>query len=771
MKFLFVDQYSARELVAERTLQSAEFEIGKLFVSFLRSEIKSLVLGPRVVGLEASDGCYVVAPDQRTEDYIVFDYEEAPDLLKLDDNGVLLVLQKTLRFAIKLWDGLKPSSHERILTNGKAVVFPYPIGMQTELRVVIERNPDEKRRSKREQGSALLVYKFSNREGEGVSEIARATNFRKAGEGRSPAYERATAMLTTQSNGRQAAEKALSVTALDTNAPVRPGFQAGLADWLQWLTEKQREFVMRQLDVPHRIEGPAGTGKTLCLVLKCLNTLKTAKMAGKDHRALFIAHSEATKRAIENLFSINDQDGFFESDSQILTGSGQSLRITTLQGLCSRLLHQDISETELVDRDAYESKMIQALYAREAVDHARKNELESHKPFLSPDFIKFFSEADAWLVADMLQHEISVQIKGRADQNLEKYQKLRRLKVGLPVNTDGDRAFVYLMYERYQRELIAANQFDTDDVVLSAISQLSTPIWRRRRLREGFDSIFIDETHLFNVNELSVFHRLTRNEHSQPIAYSVDRSQALGDRGWTDEAFVLAFDPESVVGEIDPTKVKSIFRCSPDIVNLAFSVTSSGATLFTNFHNPLTSAISAFTAEDERRTAKPILIQYPSDDAMLAAAFARADAMAKLMDVSKADVVIIAFGNEIFSAMQGLVRSEHKPVEVVKSRGDQETVNKARVAGRFVLTAPEFVGGLEFAGAVLVGVDSGRVPPRGGDSYEDSQNFLSYASHQRVYVALTRARFRVEILGTKARGLSPLLSSAVEADLLTVADA
>lgn len=771
MKFLFIDQYSARELVAERTLQSAEFEIGKLFVSFLRSEIKSLVLGPRVVGLETGDGCYVIAPDHRTEDYIVFDYEEAPGLLKLDDNGVLLILQKTLRFAIKLWDGLKPSSHERILANGKAVVFPYPIGMQTELRAVIERNPDEKRRSKREQGAALLVYKFSDREGEGIAEVPRATNFRKAGEGRSPAYERAQAMLAAQSNGRQAAEKALSVTALDTNAHVHPGFQAGLDGWLQCLTEKQRDFVMRQLDVPHRIEGPAGTGKTLCLVLKCLNTLRGAKTAGKDHRALFIAHSEATKRAIENLFSINDQDGFFEGESQILASGGRGLRVTTLQGLCSRLLHQDISETELVDRDAYESKMVQALYAREAVDDARKNELESHRPFLSLDFIKFFSEADAWLVADMLQHEISVQIKGRADQNLEKYQKLRRLKVGLPVNTDGDRAFVYLMYERYQRELIAANQFDTDDVVLSAISQLSTPIWRRRRVREGFDSIFIDETHLFNVNELSVFHRLTRNEHSQPIAYSVDRSQALGDRGWTDEAFVLAFDPESMVGEVDPTKVKSIFRCSPDIVNLAFSVTSSGATLFTNFHNPLTSAISAFTAEDERRTARPILIQYPSDDAMLAAAFARADAMAKEMDVSKADVVIIAFGNEIFTAMQGLVRTEHKPVEIVKSRGDQETVNKARAAGRFVLTAPEFVGGLEFAGAILVGVDSGRVPPRGGDAYEDSQNFLSYASHQRVYVALTRARFRVEILGTKARGLSPLLSSAVAADLLSVSDA
>ncbi|WP_316867181.1 hypothetical protein, partial [Ralstonia mannitolilytica] len=106
----------------------------------------------------------------------------------------------------------------------------------------------------------------------------------------------------------------------------------------------------------------------------------------------------------------------------------------------------------------------------------------------------------------------------------------------------------------------------------------------------------------------------------------------------------------------------------------------------------------------------------------------------------------------------------------VKSRGDIEAVNRARVSGRYVLTAPEFVGGLEFGGAILVGIDNGRVPPRGISSYEDSQNFLSYASHQRVYVALTRARFRVEILGTKARGVSPLLNSAIASDLLAVGE-
>ncbi|WP_080418114.1 UvrD-helicase domain-containing protein [Burkholderia ubonensis] len=767
MKFLYIDQLAAKELISERTLQSAEFEIGDLFVKFLRSTVKNIVLGPRIIGFYQGDGCYIVSQDGRKGNYIVFDYEEAPRLLSRDDNGVLLVLQKTLRFAIKLWENLKPSSHERVLSNNKAVVFPYPIGMQTELRAVIERNPDEKRRSKREENSALLVYKFADEEGDGVAEVPRLTNFRKASDGREIAYATAAEQLNQLELQAKPGSKALAVTALEDSPHRNPVQQAGLQGWLPFLTNKQSEFVERPLDVPHRIEGPAGTGKTLCLVLKCLNTLESAAKAKNEHRALFIAHSEATKRAIENLIAINDTFGFSEGTA-VEFGRAQTLKIATLQELCSELLHQDISESELVDRDAYESKQIQTLYAREAVEYAMQKELSSHQPFLSVGFKQFLEQTDAWLLADMLQHEISVQIKGRADQDIAKYQKLQRLKVGLPVESVGDRAFVFIMFERYQSELIAAAQFDTDDVVLSAISQISTPIWKRRRQREGFDSIFIDETHLFNLNELSVFHRLTKNENVQPIAYSVDRSQALGDRGWTDESFELAFDPDSSIGEVAPTQVKSIFRCSPDIVNLAFSVTSSGATLFTNFHNPLVAAVSAFTQEEERKCKVPVLLQYSSDETMYAGAFSRAEAIAKEMGAAKADVVVIAFGDEVFGELQKRAREANKPVEVVKSRGDVEAVNRARVSGRYVLTAPEFVGGLEFGGAVLVGIDNGRVPPRGAQSYEDSQNFLSYASHQRVYVALTRAQFRVEILGTKPRGISPLLNSAIASKLLEV---
>lgn len=762
MRYVFFDAAAVDEIINGRLFQSLEFEQANTLIAFIRGSTPDFRLTQNCLCVKVDDAGFAICPSVKTEDYLVVDLEEAAGLLKMDDGGLLLALQKTLRFCKKLWGRLSFSKHERVLSNGKAVVFPYPIGLQTSLRVAIDRNPDEKRRGKREAGQAYLVYKFSDNEGAGPTESATLANFRRAVGTRAAAYEAGRSLLQRETDTSETSN-ALAVTSL-ANGQRLHAHETGLENWRKWLTNSQIRFIDTPLIFPHRIEGPAGTGKTLCLVLKAIRHLENSRKNSETHRSLFVTHSQATKTTIENLFATNGAESLVANAPENLTAP-QSVEVTTLHELCARLLHREISALELIDRDAYESKLTQKLYASEAVDRAIESELASHRPYLSAEFDAFLEAADRWAIAEMLQHEISVQIKGRAEQDLSKYKELPALKFGLPVHNEGDRTFAFLMYEEYQKELEAAAQFDTDDVVLSAMSQLGTPIWRRRRLREAFDSIFIDETHLFNLNELSIFHKLTKNETKQPIAYSVDRSQALGDRGWTSEAFEDAFNPEKLSFSTDPTNVKSVFRCSPDITDLAFSVTSSGATLFTNFHDPLSAAVSAFSADEERKANKPCYLTYAADLEMLEGSFARADAMAREMGCQKADVAIITFGDELFRAIQKLADDQHKPIEVVKSRGDLDAVNRAKQTGRFVLSSPEFVGGLEFSGVVLVGVDGGRVPPNSSGTGE-SQAFLNYAAHQRLYVAITRAKYRVEILGTKARGLSLALSSAKAAELL-----
>ena len=266
-----------------------------------------------------------------------------------------------------------------------------------------------------------------------------------------------------------------------------------------------------------------------------------------------------------------------------------------------------------------------------------------------------------------------------------------------------------MVYQKYQEKLRAAAVFDTDDVVLSALAQLNTPIWRRRRSREGYDAIFVDETHLFNLNELSVLHHLTRSDAVFPIAYAADPSQALEDRGWTDQLFDEALG-HAAAGTTTTTKVKAVFRCSPDITNLALSVTGAGATLFANFDNPLRGVTSAFTEDEERQSSPPVYLQFATDEDMIVASFQRAESMSDALTGGRSKIAIVVFNDALFNATRRFASDSNKPVEILARRGDIDVVHRASRAGRFVLSTPDYVGGLEFSGVVLVGVDRGRVP-------------------------------------------------------------
>jgi hypothetical protein len=694
VKYIYIDSAAIDELINERRYQSIEFEDANIIIDFFRNNKESVQLSASCAALKDADGGFIVCANCSSMDYLIFDLEQIHEFYLLDDSNLLTAIQKILRFAKKIWAGLSPSKNERLLSNNKAVVFPFPIGHQTSLRFTIDRNPDEKRRIKREQSQAFLVYKYGSTEGNGISEVPRINNFRKALDARTQAYAKTTEFINYNLLQQKRGINSLEVTSLSTDA-LPPPQGIGLDKWNSMMTKSQINFIESPLVAPHRLEGPAGTGKTLSLVLKAIYLLHKNKNDDNDYRSIFVTHSQATKIGIINLFAINSGDEFV-INNHYKTNSKQSIEVTTLHELCSKILKKEISESELVDKDALESKLMQKLYSLEAVNKTIDNELNSHKPVMSDNFINFIEKTDRCAISEMVQHEISVQIKGRAEQDFGKYKKLPVLKFGIPVENDGDRAFVFLMYGEYQKELETVAQFDTDDVVLSAISQLDTPIWRRRRVREGYNTIFIDETHLFNLNELSIFHKLTKYETSQPIAYSVDRSQALGDRGWTSEAFDNAFDPNNAFSTKENTYVKSIFRCSSDIIDLAFSVTSSGANLFTNFHNPLTDAVSAFSAYDEKKCKKPLFIYYASDDEMYNDSFSRAELMYKEIECHKSDVAIIVFGDESFEMMKCISKKYNKPIEILKNRGDISAVNNARRGGKYIISSPEFVGGLEF---------------------------------------------------------------------------
>nr|WP_137829489.1 UvrD-helicase domain-containing protein [Methylobacterium sp. L1A1] len=759
MPYIAIRRDAIEDLIAERAVQSTDFQLGKELAESLKKGDFADIL-PRIAVHRGKHGQIVYGKKSGEQNFIVFDLGQSKIFSSANEQQVILFFQRTLRFSIKFWEKGVFTPAEKIVNAKKAALFPFPLSQKTGVRISFDLNPDVERLSKRgKSGRHLLVYSVKNDEGDGPNETASLAEFRKFLEDlESSESQKLEAQNKNLSETWNATFSSASLGAIHSQVDMHQAYET----WLKLLTDDQRRFALATLDHPLRIEGPAGTGKTASLSVAAVHALKEAQAQDGELQAIFITHSEASCNGIRTVIEAMGGGGFLSGQAAI-----RRLRVETLQSFCAQLLRQDISETEFVDPDAYDAKQLQLMYVDEALRTTRE-ELFTYANFMSEEFLSYMQSEDDELKVPLIQHEIAVVIKGRSSESLDIYKKVPSIPTGLPIRNEADKAFMWRIYERYREHLVSGGQFDTDDVVLSALSQLSTPIWRRRRARDGFDVIFVDETHLFNMNELSIFHHLTRNDQKFPIAFAVDRSQAIGDRGWADDIDVTSLMPTQEERQSSTTvKVNGVFRCSPDIVNLAFAITSSGASLFTNFQDPMSLAHSNMTYEEEKKSRHPTYVEYPSDEQMIAGAFDNAEKMRTSLNSGRGDVAVVAFSDEIYREMERLVGLENKPYELLKHRGDLDGVRRAKNSGRFVLSLADYVGGLEFDGVILVGVDDGRVPPSLSRSSQ-SKAFVNFAYHNRLYVAVTRARYQVEILGVQARGPSPILKSAINGGALSL---
>lgn len=177
-------------------------------------------------------------------------------------------------------------------------------------------------------------------------------------------------------------------------------------------------------------------------------------------------------------------------------------------------------------------------------------------------------------------------------------------------------------------------------------------------------------------------------------------------------------------------------------------------------------AHSNMTFEEEKKAQRPYFVEYSTDAAMVDAALSVAEEMRVSVGGTKGDVAIVVFDESLFHDIEKRSIEENRPVEILKHRGDPDVVRRAKSTGRFVLSLPDYVGGLEFDGVVLVGVDDGRVPPSPNSQHSQSKAYLTFAAHNKLYVAVTRARYQVAILGVQARGPSVILKSALDKEAL-----
>ncbi|AOM88226.1 TPA: UvrD-helicase domain-containing protein [Klebsiella pneumoniae] len=750
MNFIAIESNAARKIVSERMLQSADYDKGQILARLLKDgKISDFSLD--IKALSINSGIYILSKNPNKKNLLIFDTTTFNGFQR-SSSEVVTILQKSCRLAIKLWDKIGHSPCEKII-NGTSLIALLPLSFTTgkSYKVILDKSPDKERQEKRNE-SSFLIFQDGYDTAENEPKLA---NFRKAKEGFLEIDP--LTLFKSSENQSDPSSSYLSVSEIheagNLNNP-----HMGLDYWTKNLTESQKKFVFSESFGPDILKGAAGTGKTLSLILRSVVQLKNAKKTDNQLRAIFITHSIATKNNIENLIASNGGDEFINS------GKLQSIEVTTLQEWCINNLGNRISATEYLDSDALESKQLQLLYINEALEDFFIKDYAGSLNFISPKLKKFFGNNDPWGISILLQEEISTYIKGRAGDDLKTYMSLPRTKNIIPIENDDDFKTIFSIYNKYQEKLIALNLFDSDDITLSALKETSTPIWKRRRMTAGFDIMYIDETHLFNINELSLFHNLLK-PNSNHIVFTMDRSQATGDTTITKEDVAKELDANLA----NEHGLSAVFRSSEHIINLASCVLASGATLFQELENPLAESMTGHTSLIEDKCCVPYIITKQNASEVYRASFSFVDHIAQELDISKSDVLIVPCTDQVFKELKNFAESNDKEYISIERRGDNLAVEAAATNNLYVIGGMDYIGGLEFSVVVIVGADSDKFPEQSTYTGE-SLHFINYSSFNKLYVAITRAKYQIVFIAEKTQKISPLLETAVTEGLLTYND-
>lgn len=740
--YIFISYDAVQEFAADRFYQSAEFEQSRKLCAILKGASEEWEHG-RIYFKKEKKGVYFYTEQIDRKRGILFDLSTFKGFSDKSDTVIVNIFQKVMKYGIKYFNGLPLVSCERNFSDSLALVYPFPFVRQKDVdKVYIDKNTSSQNRANQ---NILTVFHY----GTGESLTPSFTNLNKA------IRELKNGTFLSVTTTVQEGVNSLNVIQLeDNNRVLTIDERVGLDTWMKYLTVKQLEFVKRDIVGAERLEGAAGTGKTISMVLRCIYLLTQSKLIPSEFHIIFITHSLASKERTIETFKANcsDPDRYLETDE----GKPQkSILITTLQEWSGKNLGTNsIEETEYLDKDAADSKIYQYLYIQQAISEVMRTKWNGYSVLCSEDLKHFMEVSTEDAKTEMFRYEISVLIKGRSEGKFDKYNLLQRPTLCLPLRTEEDRMFAFDVYESYQKSLESIGQFDSDDITLSALGQLNTPIWRRRSIRDGYDVCFIDETQLFNLNELAVFHYLNKPDCVSKIIYAIDKAQVFGEVGFTDEELSLLLNKDLPNVE---SSFNTIFRSSPETVDLAFNILSSNTAIFHNFDNPVEHCSYSFTADEEAKCESPEYILCQTDEKMIHDVFDMAEKYHLAKKVERGRILIVSTSQEITKKIIDGNGLAPKSLLVLKSKNDMKTVQNALNSHSFVFGDIDYVGGLEFDAVFIVGVDKGRVPPED----KDASAFVKYAWHNRMYVAVTRAKYAVKIWGNLNKGESSVLQSAI----------
>lgn len=530
-----------------------------------------------------------------------------------------------------------------------------------------------------------------------------------------------------------------------------------LDDWYAArLTAAQRRFVDHPLTGSVRLVGPAGSGKTVALVVKCLRELHAAnKNSAAEKRFLFLTHASSTATGIENLALGMDPDNSIE----LLASDRPQLTITTLYALANAQMRYDLDDLAPVSLDGHEGKSFQADVLNDVIEEYKRGDWVVYKSACSKPFVSYMeSECSSperrfflWEMLNEFACVLDAEGVRKGTDRREQYLGEKRKAWMMLLSSREERQVVLSLYDNFRTWLRKEKAIGSDQMIADFLNHLDSFRWEATREQEGYDAVFVDELHLFNRQERMVFRHLLKNADTQPavfMAYDAKQSPRdtfLGLPSAGSEKYDYWRDAR--LGKVDKIELVDVFRYTPQIAQALVAIDQSfpGQDLDDDWP-----AYKGIAKTDDGP--KPIVCELKSPVATYTVVFRRAAELQRRLPKGKR-VAVLCASNELFNRyveFSDLKTTFH----AITSRDEVSSIPTS--VRKFVFSMPEFVAGLQFDTVLLIDVNKGEVPD-GPYSAAALRKFVS-----QVYLGASRAERRLELYASAAHGgIAPLVSSAV----------
>ncbi len=537
------------------------------------------------------------------------------------------------------------------------------------------------------------------------------------------------------------------------------------AQWLTKLTPQQLTFVTQSMDHSVKLRGPAGSGKTLSLELKALHEIDRVRERGDSVRVLFVTHSWVLAEEVDTDINVLSQ-----------WGSPEELTILPLLAVAQDVLpveRQD-RDLDLVGEDSLSGKASQLqnilgildefiqgdwLTFRDDVSDALRWRLESVDPASRSAFAwDCMIEFGCVLGADGIFPGVNAEIR---------YLRLARTPWMMPLPTDADKRLVLYLYERYMDQLYQNGQLSSDQLVNDFLNYLETFAWNVRRIKDGYDLIFVDEFHLFNVQERHLLRYLARSPSEYPKIYmALDPKQSPWQvySGLADA--ILSSAPDKVddeFGEVSSIDLGTVHRFSPEILRLVKHLDYEFPTL--NLGADWGPGMSTATSSAEKGPV-PIVIRCGSQQAELIQLIDTVRGLKVSGSGTRGQIAVAIVDDQKFGVYEkmvaGLSKNTGLKVSVIASREDIDILQYRRRG--LVIGPAEYLAGLQFDSVLIAGL------PDISTSFAN-QGYRRMRFLSLFYLALTRARREARIfVNADYGGVPEVLQRAAAIGLVTVED-